>query len=301
MEKLTIALPVLPQSGLMHIASAKGYFAAAGLDVTLAPVSHGKVGLDLVLQGKVDLTVAAEVPFTILATKGEPLSIVLNMLEMPDGHGVVARRDRGIAAAADLAGKKIAVTFGTSGEYNLWAFAIRRRLNPASLTLVDVAPGGIAQAIARGTVDAVVTWNPLSFDAQDALGANALVLPDDNGYAQLNVVVGQSAFLAAHPGRIAKLARALLEAEAFSRSQPEEALRMVSAWTGTGIEVLRPVWKEARFRINLRQSHLILLEDEARWAMASGHAPAGPMPNFLPHLYLDALLAARPDRVSVIR
>jgi NitT/TauT family transport system substrate-binding protein len=34
--------------------------------------------------------------------------------------------------------------------------------------------------------------------------------------------------------------------------------------------------------------------------MARGHVASGPVPNLLPHLYLDALLAVRPERVSVL-
>jgi NitT/TauT family transport system substrate-binding protein len=49
------------------------------------------------------------------------------------------------------------------------------------------------------------------------------------------------------------------------------------------------------------QSQLITLEDEARWAMARGYIAMGPVPNFLPHLYLDALLAVQPERVTVLR
>ena len=34
--------------------------------------------------------------------------------------------------------------------------------------------------------------------------------------------------------------------------------------------------------------------------MARGYAAKGPVPNLLPHLYLDALLAVRPERVTVL-
>lgn len=300
-EKLSIALPPFPQGGLLPIAAAKGYFADQGLDVTLMPVSHGRVGIDLVIEGKADLTVAAEVPFVISVLKGEALSIAANMLDMPDGHAVIARRDRGIATAADLAGRKIGVSFGTSGEYNLWAFFIRHRVAPAAATLVDVAPAQIAREIAAGTVDATVTWKPLVFDVQAALGGNARVLAGDHGYVQMNVLLGRSGYLKGHPGAIEKLMRALLKAEEFTRSRPQEALALVSAWTNTDASLLLPMWKDFSFKINLRQSHLITLEDEARWAMARGHVAAGPVPNFLPNLYLDALLAVQPERVSVVR
>ena len=53
-------------------------------------------------------------------------------------------------------------------------------------------------------------------------------------------------------------------------------------------------------QLDQQQAQLITLEEVARWAMARGHAPQQPMPNFLPHLYLEALLAERPERVTVV-
>jgi hypothetical protein len=43
------------------------------------------------------------------------------------------------------------------------------------------------------------------------------------------------------------------------------------------------------------------MEEAARWAMASGYLDKGPIPNYLASFYLDALSAARPQRVTLIR
>ena len=49
------------------------------------------------------------------------------------------------------------------------AFLIRNRIEPAAITLVDVAPAGMEQALAEGTVDAVSTWQPFSSRAKAAM------------------------------------------------------------------------------------------------------------------------------------
>lgn len=300
-EKLNLALGTLPQSGLIHIAAAKGFFAGEGLEVTLVPVSDGKAGIDLVLAGKADIAMAAEVPFVLAVMKGGALSIAANMLDNPDGHAVIARRDRGIAAAADLAGKKLGISFGTSGEYFLWAFLIRNKLAPDSVTLVDLPPGQLAPALAQGTIDAAATWQPHALDAQAALGKNAVTFAPSDVYTQLNVLVARSDFLKQRRSAIEKLLRALLKAEQLTHAQPAESLALVAAWLARDAEALRPLWKSLRFRIEMQQSDLITLEDQVRWAMARGIVEHGPAPNFLSHLHLDALLAVMPERVTVIR
>lgn len=300
-EKLSLALPTLPHAALLHIAVEKGYFVEEGLELTIMPATHGKAALELVIQRKADLAAAAEVPFLLSVMKGEALGIAASMLAVSNDNAVVARRDRGIAAPADLAGKRIGATLGTSGEYFLWAFLIRNKLAPESVSLLDLLPGQIAQALADGTIDAAATREPVVFGAQTALGENAVSFTEAQAYTMNMVLIGPNPLLKEHPRAIEKLLRALLKAEQFKHAHPEEALILVAARLKMDVNVLRPLWKDFNFKVDLLQSQLLTLEDEARWAMERGYVSAGPVPNFLPHLYLDALLAVKPERVTVVR
>jgi ABC-type nitrate/sulfonate/bicarbonate transport system substrate-binding protein len=299
-EKLSLALSSTQHAALLHIAAAKGFLADEGLDVTVVPVSHGKAALELLAQGKVDLAAAAEVPFVISVLQGEPFGIAASMLGVSTEMAVVARRDRGITAPRDLVGKKVGVTLGTSGEYFLWAFLIRHKLPPDGVTMVNLGPGQIAQALASGTIDAASTWQPIRLNTETALGANAVSFTAPAAYTVTHVVVGRNEYLHGHDNALRKLVRALLKAEQLNRSAPEQALAVVAERLKIDVAALRSSWPELNFRVNLLQSHLVTLEDQARWAIARGHAPYGAVPNFLSHLYLDALLAERPERVTVV-
>ena len=302
-EKLRIALPVLPHTALVHIAAAKEYFAEEGLAVSIQPVNYGVLAIDDVLQEKADLAVTAEVPFVIAVMKGNALGMVASLASLANDNAIIARRDRGIAVPRDLVGKKIGVSFGTSGSYFLWAFLIRHKLSlpPNSIImLVDLPPDRIVAALAAGDVGAVATWQPISFQAQAALGKNAVSFTESEAYRTTMIAFGRSEFLTGHAAAMEKLVRALLKAEQFMQSHPEETLNLVAQWLKIDVAALRPTWKQFDFRVNLLQSHLITLEDEARWAMARGYVGKRAVPNLLPHLYLDALLAVRPERVTVL-
>ena len=119
-------------------------------------------------------------------------------------------------------------------------------------------------------------------------------------YTVTHVVVGRNDFLRQRPGALRKLVRALLKAEHFIRERPEQAMAVAAQRLKLEPAALRPTWTGLDFRVNLLQSQLVTLEDEAQWAMARGHAPPKSVPNFLPHLYLDALLAEQSDRVTVV-
>jgi ABC-type nitrate/sulfonate/bicarbonate transport system substrate-binding protein len=299
-ESLRIALASTPHAALLHLAAAKGFFADEGVSVDLVPVSHGKAALDLLAQGKTDLAAAAEVPLVIAVLQGEPFSVAASMLSVSTEMAIVGRRDRGISQPADLQGKRIGVTLGTSGEYFLWAFLIRHKLQPDGVVLVDLPPGRIAGELERGTIDAASAWQPVRLNAESALGDRALSFTAPAAYTVTHVVVGRSAYLKAQPRVVRKVVRALLKAEAFNRSQPELAAAVVAQRLQLDPVALSPGWGELSFRVNLLQSHLVTLEDEARWAMTRGHAPSQPVPNFLAHLYLDALRAEQPERVTVV-
>lgn len=300
-EDLSIALSTTPHAALLYIAADKGFFADEGLRVTIIPVSHGKAAMDLLAQGKTDLAAAAEVPFVISVLKGEDLAIATTVVNVASEMAVISRRDRGIAAPRDLVGKKVGVTFGTSGEYFFWAFLIRHRIAPEQVTLVDVPPGQIVEALANGSIDAASTWEPLRGKATEALAGNGVVFTEANAYTVTHAVIGRNDFLKTRRTAIEKLIRAMIKAEHFNQKEPQRAQALVSARLKIDAKSLEAGWSDLDFSVDLRQSHLITLEDEARWAMARGYAAKAAIPNFLPHLYMDALLAVRPDRVTVAR
>lgn len=299
-EKMALAASTTPHAALLHLADARGEFAREGLQVTLVPVSHGKAAIDLLAQGKVDLAAAAEVPFVISVLQGQDFGLAATVASSSKEMALVARSDRAIRGPADLAGRKVGVTFGTSGEYFLWAFLIRYRIGPESVELVNLPPGRMAQAIAATEVDAVATWEPVVGQARAALQGHAMFFVEPRAYTVMHVLVGSLGFLQSRPDAMRKVLRALLEAERYCREHPHQAMVLVAQRLEIDPAALQPAWENLRLQVDLRQSQLITLEDEARWARARGHVPPGGQTNFLHHLHLDALHSVRPDRVTVV-
>lgn len=299
-ERVSIAVPQTPHATLLHLAQARGYFAAAGLEVSVFPVSHGKLALEQLTQGRVDLAAAAELPFVLNVMSGQALAVAATISSASRDMAVVARRDRGIADPKDLLGKKIGLTRGTSGEYFLWSFLNRARLGTESVQLVDLQPDRLVDRLFAGDIDAISTWQPTRSMAQEKLAANGLSLFEENAYAATYVLVGMKSTLAQRPAVMERLLRALLEAEAFLREQPVQARQVVAGYLGVSESSLEAGWHDQVFQVNLLQQQLITMEDQARWAQSSGLASRQAPPNFLHYLYLSALLAVDPGRVTVV-
>ncbi|HKW83136.1 MAG TPA: hypothetical protein VJN68_05220, partial [Burkholderiaceae bacterium] len=143
-------------------------------------------------------------------------------------------------------------------------------------------------------------WEPIKSEAMASLAGSGVSFTGADAYTVTHVVVGRSEFLNARPAAMGKLVRALVKAEALNRADPQLAMRLVAERLKLDEKTLQPGWKRIAFNVDMRQSQLVTLEDQARWAMARGYANKGPIPNLLPNLYLGALLAEDPDRVTVV-
>lgn len=300
-EAVTIALPRSPPASLVSIAKVQGYFSEEGLDVTIVPASHGKAAFEMLAQGRADLAAAADVVFALAIAGHGDFAIVTQLSSARRDEVIVARRDRGIAAARDLAGKTVGVTFRTAGDYFLWALLAWNKVSPDSVALVDLLPGDIPGALADGRIDAASTWHPAALRAQEALGANGVTFAEEDAYTQSFVLIGKRAGVKSRASTMQRLLRALIKAEHFVRSDPEGALRLAGAHVGVDPETLRAPWGDLRFKVELTQAQLITLEEEALWAMARGHAASGPLPDYLGALDMNPLLAVDRGRVTVLR
>ena len=300
-SNVRIAVPLVPHAGLIHIASARGFFRDRGLGVTLLPQSYGKAAVADLLRGQADLAVAADVPVVIEVLKGAPLSIVASVANASNELAVLGRIDRGIRTPGDLRGRRVGVTLGTSGEYFLWAFLVRNRIAPQSLQLIDLPPSQLIDSLRHDVVDAIAAWQPVRHEAELGFGDLIVSLHAPDAYAQNYVLVGKQDYVSAHQQELRHAVRALLDAEAFVDANPESAKKTLAGLLKLSPEAFDPSWQDVTLEVEQQQAQLVTLEDVATWAMSRNYAPSQPMPNFVSHLSLDTLLAVSPARVTVVR
>lgn len=106
-EKITIAYATLPNSALVHIAFAKGYFTEEGLDATPQHHAFGKPALQAVIEGKADIATVGDTPIVFAVMNGKKILTLAVIQTANKNKAIVARRDQGIAQPSDLKGKKI--------------------------------------------------------------------------------------------------------------------------------------------------------------------------------------------------
>jgi NitT/TauT family transport system substrate-binding protein len=152
---LTVGLGYIPnvQFAQFYLADQAGYYADAGLDVTL----QNKIDPDLITllgQGAVDIGSGDGTSVIPAVSQGIPV-VYTSTIYGTFPAVVIARADSGIATAADLRGKRI----GIPGRYGTNWVMLQALLKEAGLTVDDVTVVEFpdfsqAAALQQGQVDA---------------------------------------------------------------------------------------------------------------------------------------------------
>lgn len=300
-EAMTIAANThYAGTGLVFIAQVKGYFANEGLNVALQPYTTGKDALDAALEGRAELATAADILIMFAVMKEQPVSIVATIFTVEKDPGIIGRKDKGVLTLASLNGKRIGVTLGTSGHFVLDAFLIRQKLSTDDVTLRDLQPQELSEALLNGDVDAVATWEPYLGALRTQLGANGMIFYSEGIYELPFNIAGTRDYVLSHPQTIKKLLRALVRAERFCKDEPGAAHKIIAGAINVSLEHMMELWPTFQFKVTLDQSLLLTLEDETRWAIKNKLTGRTDIPNYLYHIYLDALHAVTPEAVTII-
>jgi sulfonate transport system substrate-binding protein len=300
-EKVTIAYSASPDAALAQVAQAKGYYLQEGLDATLQIHPYGKVALDAMLEGKADFATVAETPVMFAVMQGRKVSIIATIQTSSRNVAIVARKDKGILTPRDLKGRTIAVTSGTLLDFFTDAFLVAQGMPGKDMTVVHMLPEEMAEAVERGTVDAIAAWSHVLIQTQKRLGEKGITFYDEDVYMQTFNVVTTQDYIRTHPENVKKVLRALIKAEKFTDQKPAEAQTIVADFTNLDKAVIAEMWPVENFNVTLDQSLLLALEDESQWATKSGLTGKTKIPNFLNFIYLDGLQSVKPDAVRMLQ
>ena len=154
--KLTVLLDwfVNPNHAPLVIAAEKGFFADAGLDVTLVPPADPSAPPRLVAAGQADIAISYQPQLHIQVAEGLPLTRIGTLVETPLNTLVVLAGGP-LTSVADLKGKTVGFSVGGFEDALLGTM-----LTEAGLTLDDVelvnVNFALSPALITGRVDGVI-------------------------------------------------------------------------------------------------------------------------------------------------
>jgi ABC-type nitrate/sulfonate/bicarbonate transport system substrate-binding protein len=113
-EDVSLAYTKDLYSSEVIIAQDQGFFTQNGVTITPRIFTSGRLALDALLAGAVDMSTVAETPITAAVMSKRPIAILARITRTIPL--TVVRKDAGIAKPADLRGKRLGVTIGSGSD-----------------------------------------------------------------------------------------------------------------------------------------------------------------------------------------
>ena len=301
-DSITIAYAPFESTALVWIAEDQGFFGQHRLVVQYQEHDTGAAALDGVLSGEADIAVGTgEFPLVTQALLGKQARVIATIARS-EFISVVARKDRGIEAVADLKGKRVGTTRGTIAEFFLGRFLELNGMSISDVTLVDLqTPQSWVDAVVEGDVDAVVTAEPYATSAKDRLGQNAIVLSAQSSQPLYALAITTDSQLEDHSDATRNFLASLAQAEEYAVRHPAEAKVIVRKRLELRPGSMAAVWGRNEFGLTLDQSLIAAMEDESRWLVENGLAHASSGLDFADFVREADLEAIRPGAVDIMR
>ncbi|KQZ95302.1 aliphatic sulfonate ABC transporter substrate-binding protein [Rhizobium sp. Root564] len=187
--------------------------------------------------GSIDITAGSSTSAIAALSAKIPLVIFAYQKMSPGAEGIVVKKDSGIASIKDLAGKKVAVNRGGTGEYLLMQGLQTNVVDPKSVERVYLSPSDSGPSFTQGHVDAWATWDPFLTIAETAYDGK--VVADGAAIKSDNAVV-------------------LVASKEFAKSKADQlqlvfdVIKSENAWAVANKEEAGTVWvKEMNVPSNL--------------------------------------------------
>ncbi|MCH7883453.1 ABC transporter substrate-binding protein [Patescibacteria group bacterium] len=299
LKHVTVGIQTSPAMALVMVAKDKGFFAAQGLDVELKEFTGGKFALEAFLGGSLDFSISGELPVTLAVLQGNTFVVPAQVVrETKNEVRVVARRDGDLETPeAYFKAKKrtLATSFGGGPEFFTFEFLNKLGIHEDQIEIISQKPGDMPAALISGSIDAIAIFDPFAFIAERQMGEKAITFTDEDIYSELYVIEAKES-VRENPVILKKFLSGLLEAEKFTKENPEEAKKIVIAYTMLNKETIDGIWNNFDFRIALTPQLLEIWKREAQWAIDTGKVRketvipdfrdiifAAPLKNIAPH------------------
>lgn len=261
----SIAVARTPLSAPIYIAHDMGFYEKHQLDVHLLDVIGGHRSFQRMLDGSAQYAVSSEFVVTLGVFARQDFSVLTSFAVSSNDIKVISLKSSGVVSMDDLAGKRIAYTKGSAGEYFLSSLLALKNIPADAVSLVNTQPEDMLSVLANNHADVVVAWEPYVYEILQALPGKTTTLPTQNLY-ELSFLLTALNVQARNSQVTQRLLLALADAVDYINQHPLEAKRLVKEHLGLDDQYIDWVWDDYIFKLSLGQSLLITAENEAHWA-----------------------------------
>src|SRR6476620_8638641 len=165
----------------------RGSFAAHGVEPDLVQFTTGLELFQAMIGGSIDMLATGAV-ISNFPARGQGKMFLANDVEFATAQ-LWVREDQGIRSFADLKGKKISTTAGTTAHVFLDTALRANGVDPKDVEIVNQGMANAVTSFISGAVPAVALWVPFNISVRDKVpGAKKLV--DASAFYPQAAIVG---------------------------------------------------------------------------------------------------------------
>jgi len=296
-----VAVSRTPLSTPIYIADALGFFDDVGLKVELVEVIGGGRSFERVMSGQAEFGASSD---SVIVFKGLIRNDFVNLatfVQSDNDVKIIAAEDNGIRDAADLRGKKVAVTKGSASEYFLTLWLGVSGVDASQVQMINSNPEDMGKALENGEVDAIVPWEPYGYEVVRQFAGKAKVFQTKGLYPLTFNLIARKDYAQNNSEVSRRFLKALDMAIEHISLAPHEAQQTMRKRLRLDQDFIRWVWTDYLFKLSLGRSLLLTLESQARWALQSGQFAGMPSPDFSTMIDVRPLSAVKPTAVTLYR
>ncbi|WP_281165760.1 aliphatic sulfonate ABC transporter substrate-binding protein [Liquorilactobacillus sicerae] len=184
------------------IAKSRGEFAKKmekkGYKVKFKEFQNGAAMMQALATGNVDYARVGDTPPVSALASGTKLTYIAAGGTKEKGSGIMVRKNSGINSVADLKGKRVAYTKGTSSQYMVLKALKKAGLGTDDITWVNLDQDAASVAYSKEKVDAWANWDPTVAQVELTENSKLLVNGKQTGAVNRSFIVSPSKFAKNH-------------------------------------------------------------------------------------------------------
>lgn len=223
----------------VFVALEQGIFEKNGLDVQETYVTTGVELVNSIVAGDLDIGSAAPLVALSSVQQGIPIRVVAFMHgnAASDRYGsesIIASAASGVPAGdvAALRGKKIGFPFGGNAHAYIMGALDEAGLTSEDVELINVAPGDVLTALAEGSIDAFVLWEPNPTIALEQVAGSVRVqraVDSSPGYFP-GIIITSDQIAHEKAAEVQAYLASIAEAQQWIRANPDAAAETATRW-----------------------------------------------------------------------
>jgi sulfonate transport system substrate-binding protein len=219
-------LHTLAVDGQIWTGMDRGYFDQQGLELELRQFNTGLEIFQALIGGSLDVLATGAV-LSNFPARGQGKVFLINDIEVATAQ-LWVHADQGVKSFADLKGKRIATSTGTTAHVFLDRALRANSVDPKEVELVNQAMPAAVTSFISGAVPAVALWVPFNVTVRDKV-PDAVKLADAAAYYPQAAIIGgwaaANTYYDANKETLAKLIKGWSEANDYVIAHSEEALQ----------------------------------------------------------------------------